>query len=149
MIHCLNHADKLSYFQAFKGHKIADVFHRPGECDLTTNVDFAFLQEAMGDLGMSIQYSKGPRSKLKPLVTTHGPIPQSAFLESMGLRLRLSRLLENAATDERRAAIQGAANRLVDPTGMGTQYQVMGITSETGGEVKQTVWPFVQTETPS
>lgn len=28
-----------------------DVFHRPGDCDLTTNVDFTFIQEAMGDLG--------------------------------------------------------------------------------------------------
>lgn len=37
--------------KAFKDHKIVDVFHRPGECDLTTNVDFAFLREAMGDLG--------------------------------------------------------------------------------------------------
>jgi hypothetical protein len=27
------------------------VFNRPGECDLTANVDFAYLKEAMGDLG--------------------------------------------------------------------------------------------------
>ena len=40
-----------NYFQAFKDHKIVSVFHRPGECDLTTNVDFAFLKEAVKDLG--------------------------------------------------------------------------------------------------
>ena len=41
-------------YKAFKDHKIVDVFHRPGECDLTTNVDFAFLHEAIGDLGTSL-----------------------------------------------------------------------------------------------
>lgn len=38
-------------WQAFKDHKIMDVFHRPGECDLTANVDFAYVQEAFSDLG--------------------------------------------------------------------------------------------------
>ncbi|PSS36776.1 hypothetical protein PHLCEN_2v1407 [Hermanssonia centrifuga] len=41
-----------SSFRAFKDHKIVDVFHRPGECDLTTNVDFAYLKDAIADLGM-------------------------------------------------------------------------------------------------
>lgn len=38
--------------QAFRDHKIVDVFHRPGECDLTANVDFAYLIEAVTDIGM-------------------------------------------------------------------------------------------------
>jgi len=38
-------------FRAFKDHKIVDVFHRPGECDLTANVDFAYLKEAVTGLG--------------------------------------------------------------------------------------------------
>lgn len=38
-------------YQAFKDHKIVDVFHRPGECDLTANVDFAYLKESLADLG--------------------------------------------------------------------------------------------------
>jgi hypothetical protein len=37
-------------YQAFKNHKLVDVFHQPGECDLTANVDFAFLKEAVSDL---------------------------------------------------------------------------------------------------
>ena len=37
--------------KAFKNHEIVDVFHRPGDCDLTVNVDFAYLKEAMSDLG--------------------------------------------------------------------------------------------------
>lgn len=39
-------------FRAFKDHKIVDAFHRPGECDLTVNVDFAYLKDATADLGM-------------------------------------------------------------------------------------------------
>ncbi|KAG6879613.1 hypothetical protein C0992_000641 [Termitomyces sp. T32_za158] len=38
-------------FRAFKGHKIVDVFHQPGKTDLTANVDFALLQQAMGAQG--------------------------------------------------------------------------------------------------
>ncbi|RDB26124.1 Protein arginine methyltransferase NDUFAF7, mitochondrial [Hypsizygus marmoreus] len=117
-------------FRAFKDHKIVDVFHRPGECDLTTNVDFAFLKEAMGDL-----------------VTTHGPIPQSTFLENMGLQLRVDALVRDAKTEERGAAIRDAAQRLVDRAGMGREYQVLGITSSSGGEKKAAageVWPFVE-----
>jgi NADH dehydrogenase [ubiquinone] 1 alpha subcomplex assembly factor 7 len=38
-------------WQAFQKHQIVDVFHAPGECDLTANVDFAYLAEAVHDLG--------------------------------------------------------------------------------------------------
>lgn len=43
--------------QGFKDHKIVDVFHRPGECDLTVNVDFAYLKEALADVGVCPSYS--------------------------------------------------------------------------------------------
>jgi NADH dehydrogenase [ubiquinone] 1 alpha subcomplex assembly factor 7 len=37
--------------QAFQRHKIVDVFHQPGMCDLTANVDFAYLKEALATAG--------------------------------------------------------------------------------------------------
>ena len=38
--------------QAFKKHKlIENIFETPGECDLTANVDFALLKEAINDTG--------------------------------------------------------------------------------------------------
>lgn len=115
--------------QAFKDHKIVDVFYKPGECDLTANVDFSFLQEAMSGLST---------------VMFHGPITQAEFLENMGLQLRLSRLLEMAGTEHRRSEIQIAAKRLVDHTGMGIQYQFMGMTNIKNNDVPtQEVWPFV------
>ncbi|KAJ6512739.1 S-adenosyl-L-methionine-dependent methyltransferase [Mycena sanguinolenta] len=106
-------------FRAFKNHEIVDVFHAPGECDLTANVDFAYLAEAVTDL-----------------VPTHGPLSQAAFLENMGLQLRVEALVRGK-TDEEAARIREAGRRLVDPAGMGSQYQVMGI----GGA--GVVWPFV------
>ncbi len=61
----------------------------------------------------------------------------------MGMSLRVATLTRSALSDQRREAIRGAAKRLVDKTGMGTQYQVLGITG--GGE--QAVWPFVKGDT--
>jgi NADH dehydrogenase [ubiquinone] 1 alpha subcomplex assembly factor 7 len=88
---------------------------------LTANVDFAYLREAVGDLA-----------------NVHGPIAQRDFLESLGLQPRLMALLASA-TPERRKDIESGAKRLIDLTGMGQQYQVMGITS--GGD-KDEVYPF-------
>ncbi|KAJ7472787.1 DUF185-domain-containing protein [Mycena latifolia] len=110
-------------FRAFQKHEIVDVFHAPGECDLTANVDFAYLSEAVKDL-----------------VPTHGPITQAAFLEAMGLQLRIDSAVSSAKSDETKTAIREAGRRLVDPAGMGKEYMVLGL----GGHVdKDGVWPFI------
>jgi NADH dehydrogenase [ubiquinone] 1 alpha subcomplex assembly factor 7 len=65
----------------------------------------------------------------------------------MGLRLRVDALVRNAKTDERRAAIRDAAKRLVDPVGMGKEYQVTAITnfhSSAEAQAPADVWPFVE-----
>lgn len=78
------------------------------------------------------------------IVTTYGPISQGAFLERMGLELRLKSLLKAAETDERRKEIREAAARLVDPIGMGKEYQVMGIMNKPKSKESENmvVWPF-------
>jgi NADH dehydrogenase [ubiquinone] 1 alpha subcomplex assembly factor 7 len=43
------HSDSL---RAFKSHKMVDLFHEPGQCDITADVDFEYLKEGMGGLGM-------------------------------------------------------------------------------------------------
>ncbi|KII85108.1 hypothetical protein PLICRDRAFT_116521 [Plicaturopsis crispa FD-325 SS-3] len=127
-------------FRAFKDHKIVDVFHRPGECDLTVNVDFAYLKEAVA-------------------VSAHGPILQASFLDRMGMRHRVDALKRSAHSEERKKDIEKAAQRLTDLTGMGKQYQVMGITSDgiaKGGlddgdgaeREKHEVWPFMDPRAP-
>ncbi|PPQ69180.1 hypothetical protein CVT24_000028 [Panaeolus cyanescens] len=111
-------------FRAFKEHKIVDVFHQPGNCDLTANVDFAYLKESMSDL-----------------VNCYGPVTQKTFLERMGIQLRLQSLLKTATTDARREQILDGAKRLVDPLGMGKEYQVLAITNKLAKDAQ--VWPFV------
>ncbi len=49
------------------------------------------------------------------------------FLMALGLQTRLSKLIDNAPNDDRRQDLQQAVKRLIDPLGMGTQYQVMGV----------------------
>lgn len=75
---------------------------------------------------------------------------QGDFLKNMGLPFRLQGLLKAAKSEERREDLRGAAARLVDPVGMGKEYQVLGITGESpsadGAEVAP-VWPFMA-ETP-
>ncbi|KAF8896131.1 S-adenosyl-L-methionine-dependent methyltransferase [Infundibulicybe gibba] len=128
--------------KAFKEHKLVDVFHLPGECDLTANVDFAFLKESL----LALVCSTLPACSLMNTFTgtTYGPISQADFLERMGLHMRADALVRSAKMDERRGAIVDAARRLVDRTGMGNQYQVMGIHGG-GSEADSTnVWPFME-----
>ncbi|KAJ7702039.1 S-adenosyl-L-methionine-dependent methyltransferase [Mycena metata] len=120
-------------FRAFKNHAIVDPFTTPGECDLTANVDFSYLQEAVADLGLR----------------THGPLPQAAFLERMGLGVRVESLVSRVSSSpgsegqgDRTAALRSAAQRLVDPAGMGSEYAVLGLGGEPTPE--GVVWPFVE-----
>ena len=65
----------------------------------------------------------------------------------MGLALRVEALKKAAADGQRRADIERAATRLTDRTGMGSQYQVLGVTGSKHAEGELTLqqrWPFVQ-----
>ncbi|KAJ7112003.1 DUF185-domain-containing protein [Mycena epipterygia] len=110
-------------FRAFQKHEIVDVFHAPGDCDLTANVDFAYLTESVQDL-----------------VPTRGPIPQSAFLHGMGLEPYIEAAVAGTKSSQRKAAIREAGRRLVDPRGMGREYMVLGIGGQVNDEGK--VYPF-------
>lgn len=114
-----------SSFRGFRKHQIVDVFDKPGYSDLTANVDFAYLKEA-----------------LEPVARSHGPITQRDFLINLGMGSRLEALLSAAKTEERRVDIMSAAKRLVDPLGMGAQYKVMGITSKVMESEQEKVFPF-------
>jgi hypothetical protein len=57
----------------------------------------------------------------------------------LGLQARLQKLLDSAPTPERKEDLRQGAMRLIDRLGMGSQYQVMGVTT-TPPEVE--VYPF-------
>ncbi|KAJ9101897.1 hypothetical protein QFC21_003237 [Naganishia friedmannii] len=117
-------------FRAFRRHEIVHVFDDPGSADLTANVDFAYMKEA-----------------LRGAATPHGPINQRTFLTSLGLAPRLDKLLQSAKTKERKLEIANAARRLVDVNGMGGEYQFLGITPRKAVPAEQPkqltpVYPF-------
>jgi len=63
----------------------------------------------------------------------------------MGIQIRVDALVRAAQTEERKNAIGEAAKRLVDRTGMGREYQVLGIISDKyklAGD-SESVWPFM------
>jgi NADH dehydrogenase [ubiquinone] 1 alpha subcomplex assembly factor 7 len=97
--------------QAVRRHAFVDPLEDPGEADLTVQVDF-------GHLG---------RAALKEGALVHGPVPQAAFLEALGLGARAAALKRGA--DARQAeAIDAAAERLTarGRTQMGELFKVLG-----------------------
>ncbi|GAA5848813.1 hypothetical protein JCM9279_002952 [Rhodotorula babjevae] len=105
-------------WRGFRKHQVVDPLTEPGHTDLTANVDFSYLAESMNEFA-----------------STHGPLPQSRFLTSLGLQPRLAGLLRGASTDDRRKEIESAAKRLVDQGGMGSQYKVMAVTPKGAKDV--------------
>ncbi|KAK0544955.1 hypothetical protein OC844_007410 [Tilletia horrida] len=120
-------------FRAFRHHALADPLANPGKQDLTANVDFAHIRGAIEAGG----------ARTHPLAT------QQSFLLHLGLQPRLEVLLKSAPTDERRRAIESAAERLVEggKVGMGETFKVLGVTAPAGaGQEGQSeseeVYPF-------
>ncbi len=62
----------------------------------------------------------------------------------MGLQARVNALKATAKDDDRKKQIDHAASRLVDPTGMGSQYKVMALMGKREAEpTEEERWPFV------
>lgn len=97
-------------FQAVAGHRYADPLSRPGEADLTLQVDFGTLARAARAEGLAAL----------------GPVTQREFLLALGLDARAERLKARATPDQARA-IEAAARRLTDPDprGMGALFKVL------------------------
>lgn len=120
-------------FRAFKNHNQVHPLEDPGSADLTASVNFALLKAAAVEAGLPVQ--------------VYGPLNQNLFLDRMGLRVRLQRLLAQAREGEQQARIKSSALRLVDTSpegGMGRQYLVMGMASETQEADHAVVWPFAE-----
>jgi NADH dehydrogenase [ubiquinone] 1 alpha subcomplex assembly factor 7 len=94
--------------QAVKAHAFADPLAEPGETDLTCQVDFAALAQAAQEQEAQI----------------FGPVPQGAFLESLGIRLRGTMLKRAAPTQANE--IDAGIDRLIGRAHMGTLFKVLG-----------------------
>ena len=98
--------------QAMRRHGFADVTERPGECDLTSHVDFQALGRALTEGGADI---------LRPMT-------QRDFLLAMGLEQRFQRL-ELRADMMVTSTLRRQMARLADENQMGNLFKVLAATS--------------------
>ncbi|HUR42568.1 MAG TPA: SAM-dependent methyltransferase, partial [Aestuariivirga sp.] len=110
--------------QAVRKHKHVPITEAPGECDLTSHVDFEALTKALRRSGAVVWQG----------------LTQRAFLTAMGLEARFAAL--SARADPRMAdMLQRAMARLVDEAQMGNLFKVIAATSPG----LTTPYPFGQT----
>lgn len=98
--------------QAVRRHRFWPVLSAPGAADITAHVNFERLTRAAFNAGAS----------------AHGPVPQGAFLERLGLPFRLERLSHGKTREEVMALHQGA-QRLVSPNAMGEIFKAFCISA--------------------
>ena len=96
--------------QALHQGAAANPLANPGAADITTHVDFQALAAAADAQGAAV----------------HGPIPQGALLERLGLYVRTQRLARTVPAAQA-AALIDSAHRLAQPEGMGALFKAMAI----------------------
>ena len=92
--------------QALHHHQEVDIFHRPGECDLTAHVRFGDLNDLVMQNGQIV----------------YGLRPQGSFLNALGLQER-ARMLTETATEGQKQTIKNAVNRLTAIDQMGDLFK--------------------------
>jgi NADH dehydrogenase [ubiquinone] 1 alpha subcomplex assembly factor 7 len=102
-------------FRGIRSHQTVSPFVAPGLVDLSADVDFLALAESALDAS--------------PGVEVHGPVEQSFFLSTMGIKERAERLLKGAKDEETKKRLETGWKRLIDrgPNGMGKTYKAMAI----------------------
>jgi SAM-dependent MidA family methyltransferase len=103
--------------QALRGGKPADPLAHPGEADLTAHVDFAALLAEAREAGG----------------TGLGPVAQGVFLVRLGVLARAQALARNAGSVRQAASVMEAAQRLIEPTAMGSLFKAIAITDPAHG----------------
>ena len=98
--------------QALAGHAPADPFANPGEHDLTAHVDFRRLATA---------------ATTAAPVSAHGPVPQGAFLATLGIEARAAQL--RRANPTTAAALMAGLTRLAAAGQMGLLFKAMALTA--------------------
>lgn len=107
----------INSLRGIKNHELVSPFEHPGECDLSTDVDFQAIKAAA--------LQTHPES-----IEVHGPVEQGDWLHAMGIGARATVLANVQSTQEGKKRVEQAYNRLVERGGgaMGKLYKVMAIT---------------------
>ena len=136
--------------RGFWRHTQVHPLSRPGEVDVTADVDFAALREAVNQrvgLEESLKRKLSEEGKvLSPSTQTiddekpinrpeaFGPVSQGQFLASMGIVQRVEKQIEaDSTTDEQAYELYSALERLVAADQMGERYKVLAIARKKDG----------------
>jgi NADH dehydrogenase [ubiquinone] 1 alpha subcomplex assembly factor 7 len=98
--------------RAVRHHQPVEPLDSPGDTDLSADVDFAAFAEAARGAGAE----------------THGPVPQSHFLTSLGALQRLTALSARASPAQWRQ-LESGLERLLGPQQMGSFFKVLALTT--------------------
>ena len=107
--HCIDNS-----LRAIQNHEFKPIFYKPGESDLSCDVDFSLVKDSCKDL-----------------VHTHGPLTQRDFFLQLGIGHRMAILLQNTTCLELKKEMCMAMDRLFGEkdTEMGNVYKCMALTS--------------------
>jgi len=105
--------------RGFSRHEQVDFLSRPGEIDVTADVDFTALRHAVNFSGKDKKHR------------AFGPTTQGQFLASMGIVERVTSLIQDEDTTEEQAEdLCTALERLIVPEQMGDRYKVLAISTK-------------------
>lgn len=107
--------------RGFSKHKQVSFLSRPGQVDVTADVDFSALKHAVNSL-------RGADNLKNDAPFAFGPIQQGKFLVSMGAAERAMHIIDDVkTTDQQASELHDALERLISPDYMGHRYKVLAI----------------------
>lgn len=110
--YAINKNDKFGTLQALKDHKYINPLTNPGNCDLSSKVNFRLIADIAKELNANIT----------------GPIKQKYFLKNLGIDLRCRQLIKNNPNKEKN--ILEDYRRLTSESEMGDLFEAIAINSD-------------------
>ncbi|ODV58041.1 DUF185-domain-containing protein [Ascoidea rubescens DSM 1968] len=102
----------INTLRGIKSHKLLSPFYKPGEVDLSADVDFQNLKQVVADQ-----------------VKSFGPVEQADFLHQLGLGYRADQLIHHSKSLQEKERIKKSYLRLTENTAgsMGKLYKFLGL----------------------
>ena len=101
-------------------HEFCSALQQPGEADVTVDVDFAALRDAVNEIAES-QPSENR-------AVFHGPVLQRDFLARMGIMPRFEALMQHASPEQSINLKKGLVRLMDTESGMGQLFKAAAIT---------------------
>eukprot|EP00536_Pseudo-nitzschia_multiseries_P002619 jgi/Psemu1/322635/estExt_fgenesh1_pg.C_350020 len=122
--------------RAFSRHQQVPLTSRPGQVDVTADVDFFALKNCLSV--DALKKSKGNKEHDNDVVSSSihafGPVPQGEFLMKMGAgELTMNAIEKEETTEEQAQAFADALKYLVMPEHMGQKFKVFALSQKRDG----------------